>query len=112
MNNPIESKPLFAVGEVVILQSVSYSQYNGEHTVEAVIEDGEKYRGFACGNGDGERGYDLGFTVSGERFTIFRESVIRKRHQPGEHSFEDLKTILYLPQSRDEIARLERGMQV
>lgn len=112
MNNPIESKPIFAVGEIAVLQSKSCLELNGEYPIldfvrpgEDVIIDGEMYI-----NDSTQCAYKIS-AISPKGHCWWAERMLRKRHHPGEYSFEDLKTILYLPQSRDEIARLERGMQ-
>lgn len=36
-------RPLFEIGEIVILQSVSIPELNGEYTVRQVVTKGDKY---------------------------------------------------------------------
>ena len=43
------NSPKFTVGETVILQSVSYPQYNGEYTVDRVLCTGEIFIDRICG---------------------------------------------------------------
>jgi hypothetical protein len=114
VGGPSMSKPKFAVGEVVILQSVNRPEFNGEQTVLVVAEHGQVYRSPHTGkrirNASGERAYilDLPATDSTGGPVQWSERALRKRHQPGEYSWQDLKTILNLPVSRTELARLDR----
>lgn len=106
--------PKFAAGEVVILQSVSRPELNGERTVLVVAEHGQVYRSPLTGehirNASGQRAYILDVTVTNANGgpVQWSERAMRKRHQPGEHSWKDLKTILNLPVSRPELARLDQ----
>lgn len=108
------TQPKFAVGEVVILQSIDFPHLNGEKTVLMIVSPGEVY---ACPlNGRFVRSVaaSIGYILDGgcvsERGSAMQweESALRKRHQPGEHSWQDLKTILNLPVSRTELARLDQ----
>lgn len=83
-------RPKFEVGEVVLLRSVSLPQENGEYVVEGVLKRGEIH-------GDqrvvrGEFGYIL-FGNSG----LWAEQALRKKHQPGEMSFDSLMASLSSP---------------
>lgn len=103
------SQPKFAVGEVVILQSRSAPELNGEYPVLDVClpNDSRPIAGVMKKNLNGQTGYLL--EVVGQNGTgWWAESALRKRHQPGEYSWQDLKTRLVLPVSRDEVARLDR----
>lgn len=108
------SKPLFAVGEVVILQSKQFPGLNGECTVLAHVKKGDDFfdpvakRMVRRVAGPG---YLL--DVSGDNAVLsdgspgarlWAESALRKRHQPGEYSFDGLKQILALPVSRGDFA--------
>ena len=99
------NRPLFEVGEVVVLQSKKVPEFNGEHQVlevagpgETVIVDGSHKK-----NNLPRHVYRLGVigpTGSG----FWSESLLRKRHQPGEYSFDVLKQILAMPVSRGDLA--------
>lgn len=93
------SRPLFAVGEVVVLQSKNCPELNGEYEILGVISPGESalVDGVKKVNVNGY-GYDLGV------YSYCHESALRKRHQPGEYSFDALKQVLALPVSRGEFA--------
>lgn len=103
------TQPKFSVGEVVILQSRSAPELNGEYPVLDVCLPGEStpVDGVMKKNMAANSAYLL--EVAGPHGSNWwSESVLRKRHQPGEHSWQDLKTILHLPVSRTELARLDR----
>lgn len=103
------SRALFAVGEVVILQSRGFPELNGEYPVLDVLHPGQSRQsgGVLRINTGPKAGYDLGITPPGHS-GWWIESALRKRHQPGEYSLEDLVTSLHLPVSRDELQRLDR----
>jgi len=103
------AQPKFAVGEIVILQSKRFPELNGEYPVVDVLAPGESARvdGVPLVNDQGGFGYNLGCRAVGHS-GWWCESALRKRHQPGEYSWKDLKTILQLPVSRKELARLDR----
>lgn len=109
-------KPKFAVGEVVILQSKRLPRLNGEYAVLLVAEYGQVYRSPLNGeriknkSGSRERVYilDDGANNADGRLLQWSERALRKRHQPGEYNWQDLKTILHLPVSRNELVRLEK----
>lgn len=96
------NRPLFAVGEVVILVCEGITELNGEYKVAHIVISGDVYQGFVVGEHDEGFGYDLGLDhpLGGSR--IFAEKSLRKRHQPGEYSFDALKQILALPVSRED----------
>jgi hypothetical protein len=107
--------PKFAVGEVVILQSVERPDLNGERSVLRVIASGEIYDCPLSGRGVRRVSEGFGYLLSGcgaiepgGTACQWRESAIRKRHQPGEHAFDSLMASLNAPVSRDELARLDR----
>lgn len=93
-------EPLFAVGEVVIVSCHNFPHYDGEHTVREVMQRGDVYfdrlanqvfrtmppptaslYGYQM---DAVLEDDDGFEV------IYDQSCLRKKHQPGELSFEEL----------------------
>ncbi len=103
------SQPKFQVGEVVILQSRSAPELNDEYPVLDVCLPGESRSvdGAMKKNRTTHSVYLL--EVDGPHGSKWwAESALRKRHQPGEYSWQDLKTRLVLPVSRDEVARLDR----
>jgi len=67
------ANPKFSVGEVVILQSGDHAYLNGEHTVIAVVEGGERYQGWLSADPPGVFGYDLGVIArdDGHRGSLF-----------------------------------------
>lgn len=94
--------PKYSVGESVILQSISRPEYNGEYTVEKVLKNGDSYVCRETGllitrtNKPGF-GYilnelvvtninSLGMIVE----TGWKESALRKRHEPSQMSFQSL----------------------
>nr|WP_298117386.1 hypothetical protein [uncultured Pseudomonas sp.] len=106
-------RPLFAVGEVAILQSKSRPELNGERTVLLVVQHGESYICPVSGGCDMNASGALAYVLDdGERgreghCIQWAENALRKRHQPGEHNWQDLMTVLHLPVSRSQLARLE-----
>lgn len=97
------NKAKFEVGEVVILQSVSHSHYNGEHVVENVVAPGEDFIDRFNGNNvrstDTGYGYQLSDLHSyNGREIVWKEAYLRKKHQPGEMSFTSLMSSLKQPQ--------------
>lgn len=97
------NKPKFEVGEVVILQSVLHSEYNGEYTVESVIGRGDSFKDRLTGDvrtsTDNQYGYQLSqvHTYNGKEI-VWKETLLRKKHQPGEMSFTNLMSSLKQPQ--------------
>jgi len=87
--------PKFSVGEVVILQSVRQPECNGEASVLSV-EVGERPLREASEMLDGVH-YKL--NVYGQHGNLWHESALRKKHQPGEHSFTGLMAALKNPVS-------------
>ncbi|MND20287.1 hypothetical protein D3C80_106140 [compost metagenome] len=82
-------RPKFAIGEIVLLRSTGHPELNNEYCVKGVEEgtyklpSGEFYKGYA---------YWLdGLT---DRWV---EYVLRKKHIPGEMSFENLMQSLSSP---------------
>jgi hypothetical protein len=107
-------RPKFEVGEVVILQSKSQPEFNGEYTVRSVSFTGEKRPDRFHPSGqvytsylkDGSKGYayvleeividsstESGIKIEGS----WAESALRKKHLPGELSFTDLMASLSSP---------------
>lgn len=90
------NKPLFEVGEEVILQSKAYPEYNGEAVVISYkVSTGGIDR-------DGVKHVDGGFSY---RLTIdspvpnrmWHELAIKKKHKPSEMSFDGLMSFLKSP---------------
>jgi hypothetical protein len=89
--------PLFSVGEVVILQSDAFPSLNCECTVLEIVPPG----GYSlCGllNTQKKTGYKTE-VISPRGSQWWAESALRKKHQPGEHSFTDLMASLKNPVS-------------
>lgn len=86
--------PKYAVGEVVILQSVSSPEFNGEYTVIDVLQPDSLYRCRLTGDPCESSSHGLGYRLDGVVPTavaldggliegVWAESALRKRHQPG-----------------------------
>jgi hypothetical protein len=88
--------PLFSVGEVVILQSVDHPELNGECTVLEAVAPG-KFSSDGGKNGGALFTYRTEVYVGKSAWWV--ESSLRKKHQPGEHSFTDLMASLKNPVS-------------
>jgi hypothetical protein len=97
--------PKFSVGEVVILQSETMPECNGEYSVLIVVTGKMSYECPVTGEiiisvADGI-GYvlDGGHTDDTGTCCQWGEWALRKKHQPGEHSFTDLMASLKNPVS-------------
>ena len=91
--------PKFSVGEVVILQSADNPKCNGETTVLQVLNDGDRYICHVTGRrvrNEAGLAYVLDVDILDATETCMQwdECAIRKKHQPGEHSFNDLMASL------------------
>lgn len=95
--------PKFSVGEVVILQSISMPECNGEYTVACVADDGERFIDPHYGIQRTCRGPGVGYVLSDASLiavklsrnsqtgsAIWAESALRKKQQPGELSYTEL----------------------
>ena len=106
------SRPLFQVGEEVILQSKTHPQFNGEYVVEEIFKTGDT--GICRVTGQH-------FIVDSSKYTTFShhldkplvltggnmeanvwESELKKKPKPSEDSFEELMTNLKRPEKRLE----------
>lgn len=85
--------PKFSVGEVVILQSQHNPEANGEYTVLSFERGIGRPSGVEC------YVYMLDGVLSWSKLGSWAESALRKKHQPGEHSFTDLMASLKNPVS-------------
>lgn len=85
-------RPKFAVGEVVILQSVNFPECNGEYTVVSLRV------GKWPSEGESPYSYllDIDHNVEGWG-DHWREDSLRKKHTPGEMNFTDLMHSLSSP---------------
>lgn len=101
--------PKFAAGEVVILQSKTVPEFNGEYQVLEVVGPGEItfIGGKEMINNSPVYIYDLG-VVSPAGTSLWSESLLRKSHRPGEHTFGELIASLSTPVSREDMERLDR----
>lgn len=84
------NKPYFSINEEVILQSVEFPQYNGEYIVKDFLVN--RFDGYV---------YDLGFKIDnpidGRSDHLWKQSVLRKKHQPSEMTFHELMSSLNVP---------------
>lgn len=83
------TRPLFSVGEEVILQAVNFTDFNGEHIIadytfdtEVLTYDNLRYTGYS-------------YKFEGVD-TWFVEYVIKKKHKPSEFTFDQLMNSLKL----------------
>lgn len=94
------TQPKFSVGEVVILQSRDVPNFNGEYTVEQILSVGEVYSCRLTGeklvkadNGSPYAYRLFGLCPEQEKTgweVVWNEVALRKKHQPGEMTFEGL----------------------
>lgn len=95
----------FSVGELIVLQSKSMPQYNGEYTVEGIIKKDERH---ICRLTKRilVQSDDFGYVLSTPLFdlinndgyeTFWAESALRKRQEPGELSYAQLMQSLRSP---------------
>ena len=95
-------RPKYEVGEVVLLRSVSLPERNGEYSVLSIhpvgltVIEGKPYRISEMSyrlEGADDTNPDL--LHSGP--TVFSESALRKKHTPGEMTFDNLMASLSSP---------------
>lgn len=104
-------KNKFVEGEVVILQSKSYPNYNGEHCVKHVVFYGDVVydrlaqkdnRRIPKGGNDGTASYILEAIIPSatkpEVESLWAEVALRKKHLPGDMSYDTLMSSLKLGQ--------------
>lgn len=90
------SRPLFSVGEEVILQSVDYPEFNGEYIVEtAFLPRTNKQVVDGCAYTNAHIGYflmGLYHEKGGQKGvrSSWRQSALRKKHKPSTKSFSEL----------------------
>lgn len=98
-------KPLFEIGEEVILQSKTFPEYNAEYVVEEVIEKDQPVRCRLTGDRIySSDGYSYRFSIPllHKHYTdgtecLMDESALRKKHKPSELSFQELVSSLNTP---------------
>ena len=79
-------KPLFEVGEEVLLVSKSCPELNGEYTISAVAHHGKCVQ-----YGTGGISRETTYNFFGEDKSIcYAESALRKKHKPSEYDFNQL----------------------
>jgi hypothetical protein len=90
-------RPKFSVGEVVILQSVNYPEFNDEYIVHAVLDGEDTYMCRASGHmfsswvGDSMYVYVLdGPIVYDGKEILWSEKALRKKQEPCGLSYEEL----------------------
>lgn len=98
-------QPKFKVGEVVILQSKTFPELNGEYVVAVIRENGQKYFDRVTGEFSeceftlGHFGYvleDCQLKPSRKEH-MWAESALRKKHERGEMDFTALMNSLSQP---------------
>ena len=102
------SSPKFKVGEEVILVSRDFPEYNGEYIVEAVVTEGDIVCCKITHNTRRIRGQDYVYRLEGLIAPNYKndfiqegfwaESAIRKKHQKGDITFENLMETLKFPE--------------
>lgn len=96
-------RPKFEVGEVVVLQSKHRPECNGEFSVIEVHSEAEgafPFEGASYHVSEGHYGYfltDDALSSCGEGKAFWAECALRKKHQPGELSFDSLMHSLSSP---------------
>lgn len=86
-------RPKFEVGEVVLLRSLTRPEINGECTVLEVLYREDGYIGHVTG----EVSHFAYRTTTYSEHGGWIESALRKKHQPGEMSFDSLMASLSSP---------------
>lgn len=82
---------LYSVGEIIILNSPNYPQYNGEYSVAGISKRGQVYKGKVVEARSEDFYYDLGFnTPKYKEFTLWNETCLRKKHEPSQMSFQSI----------------------
>ena len=108
------SQPKFAAGEIVILQSKDFPHLNGEYAISHVIMPGTEYKDPTFGQLI-RCEESIGYYLEGDSLVrpdnygnsaraLWRETALRKRHTPGEYSFDGLKQVLSMPIDRRDFA--------
>lgn len=100
-------QPKFKVGEVIILQSKAFPEFNGEYVVALIRENGQKYFDRVTGEFSeceftlGHFGYVLEDCQlkPNRKEHMWAESALRKKHQPCEMSFHSLMDWMKQPTS-------------
>lgn len=87
-------KQLYEVGEVVILESKYFPEYNGEYVILDVCFD--MFSNMSNNKTEKQFAYYLGF--ESEVSPWWKETSLRKKHEPSQQSFKDLMTTLKSPQ--------------
>lgn len=91
--------PKYSVGELIILQSREYPEYNGEYYVDKILEKREPSRCrltgdlHACVGTYGPISYLLSqphLNKDTGREVFWSEVALRKRHEPSKMSFQCL----------------------
>lgn len=91
-----QSRPLFEVGEEVIVCSKICEHYNGEQTIESVRW---KEVGMCAESGkilDGHWGYII--CAQEDKTKWYREESLRKKYLPSSQSFSELMNTLKSPE--------------
>ena len=78
-------RPKFTVGEIVLIQSVVRPDYDGESTVVSVIDNRHEAGGWC---------YEMSTVPSP---ILCLEVSLRKKHTPGEMTFDNLMASLSSP---------------
>lgn len=97
-----QSRPLFEVGEMVVLQSKNYPEVDGEYCVLKVMPAQQArhlFPTFIIPNG---WIYDIGVVRlginCGTPCSLFHETDLRKKYPPSSQSFSELMNTLKSPE--------------
>ena len=95
-------RPKFEVGEIALLRSENFPECNGEYTISAIYNPG-----FAHESEGGRKviyrsptyTYELNCSViqEGGLISKWQEKSLRKKHTPGEMTFDNLMASLSSP---------------
>lgn len=100
-----QSRPLFSVGEEVILQSKSSPEFNGIYVIHKILRDRQYMidrhtgRNIQCEFNHGYFGYILDQPILSDigNDIIWAEAALRKRYPPSSQSFSELMNTLKTP---------------
>ena len=87
------SEPKYSVGEVVILQSVSRPEMNGQYAVTQVVRAGGTYTSQYLGGVHIalDKHNTASYELDGcDNVALWAERALRKKHQGSDDSFEEM----------------------
>lgn len=108
--------PKFQEGEVVILQSASSPDLNGEVIIHKIIYDGMEHLDRVSGQTLlAPEGYGIGYLIDPVYFQsydkvsgglceiVWNESALRKKHKGSDMNFQQLMSSLNSPITREQL---------